>query len=77
MVLNHKNNFVSIVMAAINHPRLNTDEYLMISIRFVLFNCNILPINIDSVINIIKYFFICNKIRKIGANFWHVISRVN
>jgi len=78
IILNHKKIFVSIVMAMSIHPRLNTEEYLMISIKLVLFSCSSLPINIDKIINNISIkLFIWNKIKKAGANFCQVIMSVS
>jgi len=57
MMLNHMKIFVSITMAISIQPRLNTDEYLMISIMFVLFSCNRLPIIIDKIVNSITRCF--------------------
>jgi len=77
-ILNHKKIFVSIVIAISIHPRLNTEEYLMISIRLVLFSCRRLPINIDKIINNISIkLFVWNKIKKAGANFCQVIISVS
>jgi len=77
MMLNHRKTFVSIVIAINIQPRLNTDEYLMISIMFVLFNCSKLPILIDKITNAITKYLVWNKIRKMGANFCQVINRVS
>jgi len=58
ITLNHKKIFVSIVMAINIQPMLNTEEYLIISIMFVLFSCSTLPIIIDKIINIISRFLV-------------------
>jgi len=77
MVLNNTKIFVSVVIAIIIHPKLNTDEYLIISIRLVLFNWSRLPIAIDRMINRIIKYFAWNKIRKRGGSFCQVISNVS
>jgi len=68
---------VSITMAISIQPRLNTEEYLIISIKLVLFNCSKLPIVIDRMINNIKEFFFWNKTKKVGAIFCQVIISVS
>jgi len=77
MILKHKKTFVSIVIAMSIQPRLNTEEYLIISIKLVLFNCSKLPIIIDKIINSINKVFIWNKIKKAGASFCQVIISVS
>jgi len=76
-ILNHKKIFVSIVMAINIQPRLNTEEYLIISIMCVLFSCSKLPMIIDRRINIINRFLVWNKIKNDGANFCQVIISVS
>jgi len=69
--------FVLIVIANSIHPKLNTDEYLIISIRLVLFSWSSLPIIIDRRMNSISKYFVWNKIRNNGASFCQVINNVS
>jgi len=77
MILNRINSFISIMIAISIQPRLNTEEYLIISIIFVLLSCKVLPNPIDNKINRISKNFVWYIIKKIGATFCQVIKIVS
>jgi len=77
MILNHKKIFVFIWMDNKSHPKLKTEEYLIISIILILFNCRILPIPMDRKIKNSNMAFFCSMTKYNGASFCQVINMVS